>query len=314
MKRVFGYVLFGFGVFAIILAILLPTFVVPAATKTPNNLNISIVSTGPATVLDPTTGTASDVQLQATRKVRTDGNASDSSVTVVDESVCIVIASGSGTPSCVKDASQGLLNVSTDRVAADRKTGLAVNDAKYKETVDDEATPHSGLSYKWPFSAKKQTYQFYQPDVKKAFPATYSGTEKINGLTTYKYVCPTGDQDYLISGLAAGTYNDTRTVWIEPKTGVIVKGSEKQTQTLADGTVALDTTLTFDDPSVRYQVNFAKNSISKLTAVGLWAPLVLGILGVVALLTGVVLYRREWSASRESTSTQPSNAPGAHSL
>src|SRR6266581_1036474 len=49
---------------------------------------------------------------------------------------------------------------------------------------------------------------------------------------------------------ATNTY--TRTVWVEPRTGVIVKGMEHQVQALVSGQVALDTTLTFDAKAIDF--------------------------------------------------------------
>ena len=52
----------------------------------------------------------------------------------------------------------------------------AVNIAKYGGNVNgDTSVPHSGMAYKFPIDTKKQTYQFFQTDVGKAYPATYQG-------------------------------------------------------------------------------------------------------------------------------------------
>src|SRR5262249_38754487 len=155
--------------------------------------------------------------------------------TTVDVSLCIVIKDSPNTPACVPSSDPRLLSVTTDRVTSDRKTAEAVYVPGWNANVNgDTSIRHEGLSYKWPIDAEKKTYQFFLPDLGKAFPAEYIGTDHIAGLDVYKYESKTGDQPYKIQGIADGTYNDVRTVWVEPRTGVIVKGQEHQVQTLAN--------------------------------------------------------------------------------
>src|SRR4051794_39325349 len=219
MRRAFAFLLIGVGAFALLLTILLPTVVVDRSKKTPLDLDITQISSGPATVLDATTNEAKDVRLRATREVKTDTEASDGSNTTVFETLCIVVVDDPSTPNCVKAPDPRLLSVTTDRVTTDRRTAEAVHVAKYNEQINNKSTfngqpvRHVGMAYKWPIDAQKKTYQFFQPDLNKAFPAVYSGNDTIKGLTVYKYVCATGPQPFKIQGLFDGTYDDTRTVW-----------------------------------------------------------------------------------------------------
>jgi hypothetical protein len=289
-----GIVLVGLGVFGIVLAILLPTVVVSKSKKTPLDLDISQVSSGPAKLFDATTNKVRQVTLRATRHVRTDSHASDSTNTTVVESLCIMVDDGSLPKSgCSHSTDPRLLSISTDRVTADRKSAEAVHVAKYQENINGNTNArHTGLAYKWPIDAQKKTYQFFQPDVGKAFPATYQGTSTIRGLTVYEFRCATGNQSFKINGTFPGTYNDTRTVWIEPRTGAIIKGTEQQKQTLANGTVALDTDLSFEKSAIDYQSNYAKDKIDQLRLAQVWGPLIAGLLGIAALVVGVLLLRR----------------------
>ncbi|WP_375489749.1 DUF3068 domain-containing protein [uncultured Jatrophihabitans sp.] len=291
MRKALGAVLVGIGIFGIVLAFLLPFVVVPASSKTPLNLDITQVSSGSARLLNAQTGKIDTVQLRATRHVRTDSHASDDTNTTVVESLCIVVVRGT-TPNCVPATDSRLLTVSTDRVTADRKSAESVHVAKYNENINGKAARHTGLSYKFPIPTKKTTYQFFQPDVAKAFPARYEGTTKVDGLTVYKFVSRTGTQPYKILGTLPGTYNDTRTVYVEPQTGTIVNGTEHQVQTLDSGQVALDTTLNFDDSAIKYQTNFAQGKIDKLNQAKITGPLIAGIVGLVLLVLGVFLLRR----------------------
>lgn len=309
MRRALGVVLVGLGLFGLVLTVLLPTVVVSRSKKTPLDLNITQKSSGPATLLDPATGKDRHVQLRATRIVRTDTAASDGTNTTVFETLCIVIVQGK-TPDCVTKDDPRLLSATSDRVTANRKTAESVHIPKYNEEINGKSTfngqpvRHVGLSYKWPIDAQKKTYQFFQPDLNKAFPAVYQGTDKIDGLTVYKYVSATGTQPYKVGGLFNGTYNDTRTVWVEPQTGTIVDGQEHQVQKLSDGTVALDARLHFDPSAITYQSNFAKDKINKLRLVELWGPLATGILGVAALVGAYFLLRRRSSGGTDGGDTE----------
>jgi hypothetical protein len=292
MRKALGAVLIGVGVFGIVLAILLPTVVVDRSKKTPLNLNITQISSGPAKLLDAATGEIKDVQLRATRIVRTDSQASDGTNTTVNETLCIVVVDGD-TPNCVPSTDPRLLSFTSDRVTANRRSAESVHIAKYGENVNGNASiRHIGMSYKWPIDAKKTTYLFFSPDLGKAYPATYKGTSKIKGLTVYEYESATGPQPYKIQGIFDGTYDDTRTVYVEPRTGAIINGVEHQVQTLTDGTVALDTTLKFEQSAIDYQANYANGKIDDLRQAQLWGPLIFGILGVAALVGGFLLLRR----------------------
>ena len=166
------------------------------------------------------------------------------------------------------------------------------------------------MAYKFPIDSKKQTYQFFQTDLGKAFPADFVRTDKVDGLSVYVYVCNTGTQPYKIQGLLPGTLTDTRTVWVEPTTGAIVKGEEHQVQTLATGQAALDTTLTFDDKSIKNEVDTANKALKKLQIAGVWAPIILAILGIAALVGGVLLLRRRGEGGLAGGDEPPAeNAP-----
>jgi len=304
MRRVFGVVLIGLGVFGLVFAGLVRFWAYPNGEKTPLDLDVPINATGPAQVYDADTGQLRSVQLRAARTVRVDSHASDSKNVVVVERLCLVIQQGNPPP-CVSGSDSRLLTTTTDRVAADRKSAESVNDPKYGENVNGDTTiKHVGLTYKWPFHAKKKTYQFFNPDVGVASPATYEGKEKINGLTLYKYVCVTPKMEAdVFSGIVPkpnatvqaipGYYTDTRTVWIDPVTGTIVKGNEHQVRQFRggalDGQTAIDLNETFDDATVKYQTRKAKDGRDKIELASFWLPLAGLLVGVLALAGGILL-------------------------
>lgn len=314
MRRVFGVVLIGLGVFGLLFAGLVRFWVYPNGEKTPLDLDIPIVATGPAQVFDATTGQLQQVELRADRTVKVDSQASDSKNVVVNERLCIVIQRDNPPP-CVPATDPRLLTYTTDRVASDRKSAQAVNDPKYGGNVNGDTTiKHTGLTYKWPFHVKKKTYQFFNPDVGVASPATYAGKEKIEGLMLYKFVSVTPTTEADVFKGVPGYYTDTRTVWIDPVTGTIVKGNEHQVRQFRggslDGQTAVDLNLTFDQDTVKFQTKKAKDGRDLIDLVSFWLPLAGLLVGILALAGGVVLLLRRGKRPPPSDVPPPPPAPG----
>jgi len=313
VRKALAYVLIGIGVFGLVLAAGLRFYAPSRAEKTPLNLNIMLVSTGPAKLLNTATGQVEQTNLKATRRVRTDSAASNSTVTVVQETLCIVKLIDNP-PECASqfDPQQRMVDVSSDRVAADRRSGESVNDPKYGENVNgDTSVKHIGLSYKWPFHSKKQSYKFFDPISKQAPDARFIGTEKLAGLNLYKYQADITNIDLPVSvaPLIPGKYSDTRTVWIDPVTGVIVKGEEHQVRTLTDGTPVADLTLTFNQDAINYQAKQAKDGQSKITLLTVWLPLLSLVLGIVFLIAGILIWNRDLHRPVEPPATAASEPP-----
>jgi hypothetical protein len=299
MRRSVGLVLLALGTAFLALALSLRFYVMPSLLVTPIDQFAESIAPGTGTVFNPATlEEETNVDLVAHRTLRGDVAASSKKVGVWDESLLLEKADGS------------LVNASTDRVAWDRKTGEAVNCCD--ESVDGKPVRHSGLSYKFPFHTKKQTYQFFDTTAKKAYPMSYKASEKILGLTVYRFeqpVAPVQIATQEVPGSLIGEtgatvqagrfYNNTRTVWVEPLTGVIVKGQEKQHQVFRnsageDKVTLIDVTLTFNAKTQQQQADLAKDGRSKANLVGLWLPLGLGLAGLVMIAVATVpLARRD---------------------
>lgn len=314
MRRSVGLVLLAVGTAFLALALSLRFYVMPSLLVTPIDQFAESFAPGTGTVFNPATLTEeTKVDMVAHRTLRGDVAASSDNVGVWDESLLLEKADGS------------LVNAATDRVAWDRKTGEAVNCCA--EAVDGKPVKHKGLSYKFPFHTKKQTYQFFDVTARKAYPIAYQGSEKILGLTVYRFsqhIAPiqTGTSDVpgdLIGEQgatvqAAQFYENTRTVWVEPVTGVIVKGQEKLHQTFRDSAgedkvTLADVTLTFDAKTQKLQADLAKDGRSKAALVGLWGPLLLCIVGLIMIGLGVApIARRDDTDSGGSGRRRPEPA------
>lgn len=311
MRKTLIAVLVGLGVFGLVAAGLFRFYAPSRAEKTPLDLDVIQVATGPAKLLNVATGQVEDLTLNATRRVRTDSAASNSKVTVVQETLCIV-KNVDNPPECVDDKDPRLVDFTTDRVAADRRTAQSVNDPKYNTNIGGDTTAtHTGLTYKWPFHAKKTSYQFFDPISRQAPDARFIGTDKLKGMTMYKYEAVIDKMDLPVRPGIPGSYADTRTVWVEPLTGAIVKGIEHQQRWLEDGTPALDTTLTFNQAAIDYQAKQASDGRSQIRQLTVILPLVCLLIGLAALAGAFLLNRRSGGDGHRARRGQPTVSSGA---
>jgi Porin PorA len=263
--------------------------------RTPIDQFAQTVAVGPGAYLDAATLTAKSSDLVARRTLRGDVAASKDDVAVWD--VSVILDTGDGQ----------FVRATLDRVATDRRTAEAVNCCG--EAVDSAPTRHAGVSYKFPFNTQKKDYSFWDPNSKQAPVAKFVSEEKVQGLTTYKFlqtIPAVQIQTQEVPGSLVGEtapsvqapvfYTDTRTVWIEPKTGVIVKGNEQNKTTLRnsageDKATVVQFDLTFDDNTQKSQAKLAKDNITKINLVSLWLPLLGLALGIIFILAGLILTR-----------------------
>ena len=135
---------------------------------------------------------------------------------------------------------------------------------------DRQSVNYSGQIYKFPFGTEKKTYQIFDRDILATRPANFVKTEEINGLETYQFTqeIRNGQQEVpddrlpvllsqLLPGATAGevSYNNTRSVWVEPATGQYIKVQEMQQKSLVGNNgqpvVILDAAFTYTDDTIR---------------------------------------------------------------
>jgi hypothetical protein len=315
MTRIWAYILLFLGVFLLVLAAAVKFVVAPAAVKAPltipSKYALVLASGQNFNFFDSTVGKNVRINVWITRTIQGDAFSGNSSVAVYDESLCLTRDTNNSRPGCVSkaDPQHRLITNSTDRVAFDRKTGMAVNNPKYHANVDgDQNITHIGLGYKFPIDTERKTYPYFDTVVHKAFPMNYAGEDTVDGLTVYRFVQKMVNEPVYTNNTFPSTYTNTRTVWVEPTTGVIVKGREQLTQTLTGkanldpsspvvepklaGIVALQGTLQFTPETVSLQAQLAKDNLPKIHLVRLWIPLIALIVGVLSLAAAVLLFRR----------------------
>ena len=315
MRPTSGAILVAAGAFLIVGAVATPLAVAPALVKVPlDQSSVTVSEAKNATVLDfSTLAERSGVNLTAHRAVRGDVNAGNADRTVFNVGVRVIDEAGKE------------ITVSTDRVALDRRTAESV--ACCAEAVNGAPFKHEGLTYTFPFGTEKKTYQYFDNTARKAYPAEYVGTEKLQGLTVYKFEMtaePIKISEIDVPGNLVGSaqptvtagrfYANTRTLWVEPDSGVIVKGQEKQLQTLRDETGAdkikiIDATLVFTEDTQKQQAKAAKDARGQINLLTTVLPIVLGVVGLLLLLLGLFIIVRAARRRPDATPVDAGDGP-----
>jgi len=295
MRRWLGPLLLGLGVFLLVTAGMLRLFVADRLIVTPIDQYAQTVAVGPGAYFDSGALRQQTADLVARRTVKADVPASNEDTAVWD--VSVLLETGDNT----------FVRATLDRVAVDRQTGEAVNCCG--EAVESEPTRHAGVSYKFPFGVEKRDYQLWDVNSRKAYPARFVAEEQVQGLTTYKFLQQVPGQELRRQEVPAslvgetGTtfqapvwYENTRTVWVEPRTGVIVKGNEQNKTTLRDSQgqdriTVVQFDLTFDEATQRSQADLAEDSISSIGLITVWLPLLALLLGLIFVIAGGLLIR-----------------------
>ena len=202
MLRMAACGIMGLGAALLVAALLLWTYTGSRITKIPLNLDVTLISDGTGTALDPASLNSQklvvdhNVPLVSQEQIDVESPANADVVT---------LQVGSSVRRSDKQKDTGLLLALVDTVTLNRKTAMAVSDDTHPggavqkpRGFHDEnpptniALPHDGLSYRFPFHTEKRTYPYFDPIAEKAFDANYRGEEDVNGLTTYVFTQDVG--------------------------------------------------------------------------------------------------------------------------
>ena len=288
--KVLARVLLGLGSFLLIAGILALTYAPGVVKKTPLDVDTTTVYEGQAAKIDPLTGAFDTKPVYAIRHTTADSEKSSDDTVIMVETACAVFDTG-GAQECVNGNDPDLITASIDRFATDRVTALAVED----KNLPADAGPHEGLINKFPFDVEKKTYPFWDGDIGRAVDIDYQGTETLFGLETYEFSYTVKDEPIEVAEGIPGTYDNIVTVWVDPKTGSIVKSGQDQQRFLEDGTPALDIQLLGTDDTVKEAVDEAKTAGKSLTILLTVLPIVGIGGGLLCLIGGLVLVMRERS-------------------
>jgi hypothetical protein len=324
----FGVVLIGLGVFVLALALLSRFYVYDRLAVVPLDQDTVSVSEGPgATIFDIATQEEITLDLESVRKVVGDVEASEQASEELDRDIAIWETSViTDEPGAAVDDDNPPRSGTHDRVAFDRHTGEAIDccDNYLASTADletgqedrDTERPITGQYYKLPFNTQKQTYQFWDGALKDSTDLQYKATEDIDGLTVYRFeqvIEPTDVADINAPASIFGIdeegdiqldriYANTRTLWVEPETGVIIRGQEAQ-DVVAEYQGQEVATLTnvvigYNEATIQDNVETYSDLSSQLKIIRVWLPMLGGALGVLLILIGLFLTGRDSSRRR----------------
>lgn len=322
-RRILACALVGLGGFAVVGAVLIPTFTVGKLAKTPLDLEITTVATTPAElgaeVLDARSLTS------PTGSARVDKNVplvSQRFLTVEDPSDAKVmtVQAGQTLRRTDKQGDTGLLSAIVDRVTIDRKSGEPVDDpigsVQVQADKPADEVAHTGLQYRFPFGAKRQTYPYFDVNARETYDMNFIEATEVNTMPVYHFAqkiapvdlskvvnAPTNKLTLPAAkwGVPGGQelvtmtrwYSNQRDLWVDPKTGVVVKGQEKVFQFYGRSAnkpelTVLKADITFDENTIESQIAKAKDGNDKLSLYGRILPIVLGLVGVLSLVGGAI--------------------------
>ncbi len=326
MKARLGAVLFGIGVFVVVLAAGCAFYVAPAVSRLPYDLamckegesdgclrpsvaraeNARFLQTkgGDTPVVAIQTGTLESVTEVQPRPDLTESDLSDA------QKSDTVVWNGYGTVTWVEQ--NYMVSQYKAQLAIDRDTAAATAwDKQFLQDngpEGDSKASFSGQLYKFPFDTQKTTYQYFDRDLRKALPMSFQGTETIKGLETYRFqqVIPETPLTFsaerlsgLLNTFAPGAksgqvnYSNTRTIWVEPVTGTFIKVQEQQKKTLTPDTGAptglLDGTFVYTDQTISNNVKAAGDTKGQIQMISSTVPIALAALGALLLILGLFL-------------------------
>ncbi|MFE9321470.1 DUF3068 domain-containing protein [Nocardia sp. NPDC052278] len=327
-RRTVACLLVGLGALLIVAAVMIPTYTVSKLAKTPLDLEITTIATNQpgedSLVLDSKSLTAPE----GAAKIDTNVPLISQRFLTVEEpsdATEMTVQAGQTLRRIDKQGDTGLLTATVDRVTIDRKTGepvakdpngsIAVTVNKDMQSIADPVQ-HTGLQYRFPIGTEKKSYPYFDVNARKSYDAKFIEESEINDMKVYHFqmsVPVTNLWEVIQSpsnklslpaskwGLEGDDpvtmtrfYTDTRDLWVEPQTGTVVKGGEQIHLYYARSgdhpdVTALKSHLVFDENTIESQISVAKENIDKLSLYGRIMPIVLGVLGVAAVVGGVFL-------------------------
>ena len=273
MRRIVGLALVGLGAFLLVAALLTRTYVAGQLVKFPLNTYVktTLVGRNVSYFSPKLVRPVSGAMMQVTDTVKGDAAAGNSSTAVWDEFTYLY-----------DRTNHVAFSYTTRRAAFDRRTSALV-DCCGANIGGNSTIRQTGLSgYVWPF-----------------------GTQKVPGSLI-------GSSQSLVT--LPEYYAATNTYWVDPRTGGVLDTTQQQKQYLRNTVNGRDLllfngTLIMTPGSVATAVGLDASGRTELLWFEVIGPLIAAVLGVVALVIGIVLVRmRRGDHPEESWDTDPEPA------
>ncbi|MGW5435779.1 DUF3068 domain-containing protein [Nocardia asteroides] len=326
-RRTIACILVGLGALLLAAAVMIPTYTVDKVAKTPLDLRITTVAKSVPGEESMVLDSKSLVSPEGSAKVDKVAVSSQRFLTVEEPSDAdqMTVQAGQTLRRDDRDGDAGVLDAKVDRVTIDRFTGapvstspngsIAVNVDKSGASVADP-TSREGLQYRFPIGTEKKSYPYFDVNARATFPIDFVEETQIDGMPVYYFkqsipvtnlndVAPTATSKLSLPAAKWGLegdgevtmyrfYTNVREVWVEPRTGAVIKGGEHlhlfygRSANQVDLT-ALKSHLVFDQETIDAQMAVTQESLDKLDLFGKTLPIILGILGAILLLAGAAL-------------------------
>ena len=312
MRRDVGAVLAGLGTLLIVMAVVLPTYIVGQVVKFPLSEyeTATLTGTGMSYFSATKVATVTGVDVRATYTIKGDPVAGSSSTAVWNEF------------SYVYDTTNKQpVQMMTRRFAFDRKSAELVNCCGANVNGNSHVKQSGVVGYVFPMNTQPKTYQVFDTTLNKPVPFTYAGIATVGGIKTYKFVedvPPTKIGFSPLSSTQPEYYQIHLTYWVDPDTGALLNVNEDQKVFLRDPATGAQTTVLFGGDlqatpaSVAQIVKLDSDGRNKLSLLSTILPIVIGIIGAAALIAGILLARktREEIAVGNTTPESAADAAG----
>jgi hypothetical protein len=305
MKRVWPAWLFLFlGAFFLTTAGVARFWASDAAERIPLDSFQVTLLTGNAEILDPATGKTSQTPVRIANSTQVDPGLSDSDVVVFVTSTC-VNRDVDNPPDCLPKSDDRMISDTKLNFASDRRTAEAIDDPKYVTNTP----PVEGLTNKWPFHNKQQSYDVWDDTSKQATPADFVGTTTVDGVECNQYHQVITNAPIDLGNDIQGIYNLDETYTIDQVTGKIINQEIHDVRTLKDGgATALDLTAQYTPETIAENVKTAKDGARQLTLISTVLPIAGLVAGLICLVVGILLFRRARKGGAEEPAPEPQHA------
>jgi hypothetical protein len=306
MKKVWPAWLFLFlGAFFLTTAGVAQFWAKDAAERTPLDSFQVTLLTGNAQLLDPATGKTSETPVRIANSTQVDDSLSDDDVVVFVTSTCVNKDVGDP-PDCLPKSDPRMISDTKLNFAADRRTAEAIDDPKYVTNTP----PVEGLTNKWPFHNKQQSYDVWDDTSKQATPADFVGTITVDGVKCNQYHQVITNAPIDLGNDIQGLYNLDETYTIDQVTGKIINQEVHDVRTLKDGgATALDLTAEYTPETIAENVDTAKDGARQLTLMTKVVPIAGLVAGLLCLAVGILLLlRSRKGGGAEAPAREPEHA------
>lgn len=286
MRRTVGLILAGVGAFLIVMAIVLPTYIVPSITKFPLNQYETATLTGTnVTYFSPkllSVVTGANVTATYTVKGTGQGTSTRATWELFNDTY---------------DTTSKLdIQEMYRKFSFDRKTTAIIN------CCGSTYNGSGNVGYVFPLPTEAKTYMVFDSTVLQTEPYRYVGTDTIDGIPVYKFnenVGPTKVGFTPLSTVNPQYATENNTYWVDPSTGAILNVEQHTHRYLADPVTQelkqelFDADLKFTPATIQDVVGLDNNGRGEMQLLSIMLPLIFGFGGGAALIAGAVLFRMD---------------------